>query len=106
MITASLDCTKSKKITFSSSDEDEEDEDEEDREGGTNDSSKIVMFSSDDEEDAAATSVASLGVESSTAPCPTSDEARFRLKEDYNGAAGKELIKLQRRIGTDALSHG
>ena len=112
MVTASLSAPpKAKKITFSSSDEDEDDEDQSNQNDAMenrSESSKIVMFSSDDEEDSNGESgknsksgkIGNLG--SATGPCPTSDEARFKLKEDYAGEAGGELIRLQRRIGNDS----
>ena len=116
---------KSKKLTFSSS---EEDSDEEENGGGgpflgggvgggvgDDSSGKIVMFSDDDEEDEEENNLF-VDIKSNqdnddekkskragkSAPCPTSDEARFQLKEDYEGQAGRNFLKLQRHVGSDS----
>jgi hypothetical protein len=117
-VTAALAAApKSKKLTFSSSDEDDEEEEASSgrnlgsmRSAIDNSSGKIVMFSDDDDDDdddnnvlSSSSSSSSFASASTTsAPCPTSDEARFQLKEDYEGYAGKQLLKLQRRVGADS----
>ena len=107
---------KSKKLTFSSSDEEDDEEDNinlRSMRAIENDSTgKIVMFSDDEGSDNGGEDGGNegdtnkfnfLGGKNNTAtPCPTSDEARFQLKEDYQGYAGKKLMKLQRRVGADS----
>ena len=119
LISASLAAApKSKKISFSSSDEDEDDNENHTDDGKNQAGSslgggaKVVMFDSDsndddddDDDDDATSSVGTSakdgGEASRKQPCPTSDEARFQLKADYEGEAGRHLLKMQRRIGTD-----
>jgi ribosomal protein L21E len=113
-VTAALAAApKSKKLTFSSSDEENESADDEyvhningNSASNVANNEKIVMFS-DNDDDSVQQSSSDSDSDSDLAnfkqktPCPTSDEARFQLKKDYEGYGGNKLMKMQRLVGTD-----